>query len=440
MMARNKNSGFIFTDNDYHKKQKNPIRSVREEIREIYKSNLPKIEKKSTDMINKLSDGLPELYYQLREHKKKYTENFKNFCNNITVDKNAVDRDPLMSKFQKTFEQQMVSAAIEKNGNGFFKNTTASSYGGYGGTAHFMIRALSYIYPMLIIQPLPKLTWREDWDVLEAEGWAQFGVFLTAQRIYNATDVNEEANDSGRVEATFGESIFQNITVRQDIVWDSTPEFYADQSMNNGLVSWVYFEALKRGFDEKINDIYLFGDTNFGLTGLVTNPNITQIQPSGTWGSTNGSNEQYSTLDLINLTQTVEQNSNGVYTTKKIMMSLKLKPYVVIPRSAYVSTSPIGYVAGQKWGVDFAAVLENVRYNPYLNNEGTTTNTQVAFAYDTRMDFAHIGVPFFMFAEPVSWEGHKYKLPFLTRTGGWRLIQSPSVVMMNNIAITGTLP
>ncbi len=299
-----------------------------------------------------------------------------------------------------------------------------------------MIRALSYIYPMLIIQPLPKLTWREDWPVLNQSDWAQFDVFLTAQRIYNATDVNEEANDSGRVQATFGESVFQNITVRQDIVWDSTPEFYADQSMNNGLVSWVYFEALKRGFDEKVNDIYLNGDVNYGLNGLVNNPNLAgfQVPSQGSWALINGTyNERNSTIDLINLTQAVEQQSKGVFSAKRIMMSLSLKPLVILPRSQYVSTSPIGYVAGQAWGVDFEGMLQGARYNPYLNNAGTGGNTQTAFAYDVGMEMAHIGVPHFMFGEPISWEGHKYKLPFLTRTGGFRVIQSPSIAYIPSI-------
>ncbi len=389
-------------------------------------------------MVKKLGD-VGDIYYELREHKKKYTENFANFCNGFAVDERAVDRDKILSKFQKTFYAQMRNSAIEKHGNSFFNNSNASSYGGYGGSAHFMIRALSYIYPLLIIQPLPKLTWREDWPVLDQSGWAQFDVFLTAQRIYNATDVNEEANDSGRVEAQFGESIFQNITIRQDIVWDSTPEFYADQSMNNGLVSWVYFEALKRGFDEKINDIYLFGDTNYPITGLLNNTSITRIQSGGSWNQINpGTGERWSTTDLINITQQVEQQSNGVFSAKKLMMGLKLKPYVVQPRSAYVSTSPIGYVAGQAWGVDFEKTLEGARYNPYLNNEGTNqisdADTQVAIAYDVHESYAHIGVPYFMFGEPISWEGHKYKLPFLTRTGGYRVIQTPSLAILDNIS------
>lgn len=428
-------NGLILTDHAYHSKQKDPVKSAIEETRAVYQGAMGMIEKNTTDMVNKMGD-IGDLFYELRENKKKYTENYGKYCNGISIDKRAIDRDKLLSKFQKTYEQQMMQSAIDTYGNSFFKNANASSYGGYGGSAHFMIRALSYIYPMLIIQPLPKLTWREDWPVLDQSGWSQFDVFLTAQRVYNATEVNEEANDSGRVEATFGEAVYQNITIRQDIVWDSTPEFYADSSMNNGLVSWVYFEALKRGFDEKINSIYLFGDGDYPITGLLTNSNVTRIQSSGSWNAVNAAGERYSTGDLINLTQQVEQQSNGVFSAKKIMMSLKLKPYVVLPRSSYVSTSPIGYVAGQAWGEDFNKILQETRYNPYLNNQATTTNEQIAVAYDVDTSYAHIGVPYFMFGEPIDWSGHKYKMPFLTRTGGWRLIQSPSVAILDNISTT----
>lgn len=423
----------LVADYKYHEKQHDPAKSMRDEMRSIYQSSMGAINKKTTEMVNSMGD-IGELYYQLRDNKEKYTANYSKFCNGVTIDQRAVDRDPLLSKFQKTFQQQMIESATQAHGKEFFSNA-ATSYSGYGGSAHFMIRALSYIYPMLIIQPLPKLTWREDWPVLNQSDWAQFDVFLTAQRIYNATDVNEEANDSGRVQATFGESVFQNITIRQDIVWDSTPEFYADQSMNNGLVSWVYFEALKRGFDEKVNDIYLFGDVNYGLNGLINNPNLAsfQVTSQGSWALINGTyQERNSTIDLINLTQAVEQKSNGVFSAKRIMMSLALKPLVILPRSQYVSTSPIGYVAGQAWGDDFSKVLESARYNPYLNNRGLSGG-QTAFAYDVGMEMAHIGVPHFMFGEPISWEGHKYKLPFLTRTGGFRVIQSPSIAYIPNI-------
>lgn len=434
-MSSTRNSGMVATDHSYHLKQKDPLASAREEIKNIYKSALPMITKKTEQMVNSMDSDLREQMYRLREHKEAYTKNFDKYCNTVAIDKFAVDRDPILSKLQKIFENQFMQNAVEKNGTSFFKNATASSYGGYGGTAHFMIRALSYIYPLLIIQPLPKLTWREDWPVMDASGWAQFDVFLTAQRVYNATDVNEEANDSGRVEATFGESIFQNVTIRQDIVWDSTVEMYADSSMNNGLVAWTYFEALKRGFDEKINSIYLNGDTNYSITGLLTNTGITRIQASGSWNQVNSSTgERYSTVDLINLTQQVEQQSNGVYTAKKIMMSLKLKPFVVQPRSAYVSTSPIGYVAGQAWGVDFESALASARYNPYLNGTGTDGSSyQLAVAYDPNESYAHIGVPVFMWGEPVDWSGHKYKLPFVTRTGGFRVVQLPSIAILDNI-------
>jgi hypothetical protein len=428
-MLQNK---LLVSDSNYHAKQKNPEKSKIEEIRSIYQSCSAEIEEKAEDMVNKMTDT-KEIYYQLREHKQKYEADFNKFSDGVSINKYAIDRDPILSKLQKTFEAQMLQNAEQANGSGFLKN----SYSGYGASAHFMVRALSYIYPMLIIKPLPKLTWREDFPVFSGSSWAAFDVFLTAQRIYNVTDENEQANSSGRVQATFGESIFQNITIRQDLVWDSTIEMYADQSMNNGLVNYVFMEALKRGFDEKVNTIYLSGDADYGMQGLLTNTNITRITSGGSWNAINGATgEKWSTTDLINLTQQVEQQSNGVYTAKKIMMSLKLKPYVVQPRSAYVSTSPIGYVAGQSWGVDFESVLQTARYNPYLNNEGTATNTQIAVAYDVDTSFAHIGVPVFMFAEPISWENHKYKIPFLTRTGGFRLIQAPSIGILDSISTT----
>lgn len=428
-------SNLILSDHTYHAKQKDPIKSAREEIRAIYQSCASTIEQKTEAMVNSMTD-VKELYFKLRDHKDKYTANFNKYSDGVTFDTYAIDRDPLLSKFQKTFQAQMMQNATDLNGTGFLKN----SYSGYGASAHFMIRALSYIYPLLIIQPLPKLTWREDWPVFSGSSWSAFDVFLTATRIYNAIDVNEQSTDSGRVQAQFGESIFQNITIRQDLVWDSTVEMYADQSLNNGLVNYVFMEALKRGFDEKINSIYLNGDADYNMYGLLSASSangITRINSGGSWAAINSvTGEKWSTTDLIRITQQVEQQSNGVYTAKKIMMSLLLKPLVVQPRSAYVSTSPIGYVAGQAWGVEFDRILQECRYNPYLNNQATTTNQQIAVAYDVDTSFAHIGVPVFMFGEPLTYESHKFKIPFLTRTGGFRVVQAPSIAILDNIATT----
>jgi hypothetical protein len=425
----NMKNGTVLGDHEYHSKQKDYKASAREEIRAIYQENMGEIEAKTTDMVNKIPEK--ELYYQLAEHKESYAKNIGRFTDGIAIDRYAIDRDPLLSKFQKTFEAQMMANASQENVVGFMKN----SYSGYGASAHFMIRSLSYIYPMLIIKPLPKLTWREDWPVFSGSAWSAFDVFLTASRIYNATNVNEQGTDSGRVQAQFGESIFQNVTIRQDLIWDSTVEMYADQYMNNGLVNYVYMESMKRGFDEQINDIYLFGDTDYNMQGLLTNTNIQRINSGGSWNQYNpATSEKWTTTDLINLTQQVEQGSNGVYTAKKIMMGLKLKPYVIQPRSAYVSTSPVGYVAGQEWGEDFSAMLKGTRYNPYLNGQATTSGEQIAIAYDVDTSFAHIGVPVFMYAEPLSYESHKYKIPFITRTGGFRVIQSPSIAILDNIS------
>jgi hypothetical protein len=431
-------NGIVVSDQKYHNKQKNPEQSAIEEIRSIWQSHKDEIEQETTHMVNQMGD-LKELYFKLRDTKDKYTANFDKFSDGMTVDKYAIDRDPLLSKFQKQFEAQMMQNCSDANGAGFMKN----SYSGYGASAHFMIRALSYIYPMLIIKPLPKLTWREDWPVFTSSAWAAFDVFLTAARIYNATDNVEGANDSGRAAAQFGESIFQNVTIRQDLVWDSTVEMYADASMNNSLIQYTYMESLKRGFDEKVNSIYLFGDPDYGINGLLTNSNITRIPSVGPWNLSNANGEKNSTLDLIALTQQVEQQSLGVYSAKKVMMSLLLKPLVVQPRSQYVSTSPIGYVAGQAWGVDFEKVLQVARYNPYLNNQGTAISgsaTQLCVAYDVDTSFAHIGVPVFMFAEPLSYENHKFKMPFLTRTGGFRVVQSPSLAILDYVQTTTNYP
>ena len=123
-------NGLINSDHNYHAKQKDPVKSMREEIAAIYKSCSNVIEQKTTDMVNQLGDT-KELYYKLRDHKQKYTENFSKFSDGITIDRHAVDRDPLLSKFQKTFEAQMLQNAYDSNGSNFLKN----NYSGYGASA-----------------------------------------------------------------------------------------------------------------------------------------------------------------------------------------------------------------------------------------------------------------------------------------------------------------
>lgn len=434
----------VKTDWEYHSKQANPTASAREEVKAIRQRLSNKIEAEAQAMVNSLGTDTREIMYLINEKSEYYAKNFDKFGNNVSLDMYAIARDPVLGKAQQMFESHMRNEAINTHGTSFFTN----SYQGYGSSAHFMIRALSFIYPLLIIKPLAKLTYREDWPILTGNQWAQFDVFLTAERVFRATNVDDQSTESGRVNANFGEMVFPTITLRQDIVWDSTVELYADQSLNGGLLNYMYFEACKRGFDEKVNDIYLFGDSNNNMPGLFSNLTsagasganvygINVLSASGSWAAVNSNTgEKYSTTDLLALVNAVEQQSNGVYNANSIMASLKLKPLLVQPRSQYVSTSPIGYVAGQKWGNDFESVLDKIRYNPWINDRGTGISSgasQLAVAYDKDETFAHIGLPVYMFAEPITYESHKFKIPFLTRTGGFRVIQSPSIAIMDKI-------
>lgn len=447
---------YKFADEAYHRKQKDPLRSADEELIAMRKNVSHITEAKSREMI---PDDCRDTYESIVQDLPKLRRNFQSYlCNqNKQVDEYKIDKDPILSKAQKRFYDLMMQSNIQdptarqlflKNGKNLNLVNTASSYSGSGSNPQFMIRALSYIFPMLIIQPLPKLTWREDWPIDEAGLFSELAVVVGAQRVYpkaSATDGSESAitqaqgTNSPAVNATFGEQVFQAITLRNDIIWDSTIKKYQDEQLNGGLLNYMFMQSLKRGIDEQINQIYLSGSSLSGTTGLLNNTQIPTVVSAGPWPQQNTSTgELYATSDLINLLNAVEQNSLTAFQVTNLMMSLVLKPTVIQARSQYVSSSPLSYILGQ-FSADgtsynqFEQPTERCRFNPYLNNQGTA-GAQIAFAYQKDLECAKIGLPVPMYAEPISYENNRFRMPFVTRTFGFQLILPSSIAVMKNIS------
>lgn len=443
------NSSYAFGDFDYHKKQKtkyNIEKSIGQEFLQNYKEIANLLESRTEASVN--TSNQKDLFNALKPRLSEYRKNSNLYCNNTTINRAAIDRDPLLSKLQKSYFEDLMEVNLkDPSSKRFFKNSSTgfmrNSYSPAVSDPLFMIRAISYIYPVLIVKPLPRLTWREDWDVFSAGSWAEFNVFPVTERVYPATIspattqaggesplVDSHGTTSPRVNAKFGESVFQNVTLRTDVIWDSTVLKMQDETMNNGLINYVYMESLRRGFDEQINNLYLFGSSAIGTQGLLNNTNIQTVSSLGSWNQKNPSTgETYATQDLVNLTQAVQQNSLGAFDCTNLMFSLLLNPPLKLPRSAQVSSSSVTYLLGQ-----YLEVLEKATFNPYLNNQGTA-GAQVAVAYDKNINNANIGVPQFMFAEPVTYDNNRYRMPFITRSSGFQLIQAPSIAIMNNISI-----
>jgi hypothetical protein len=254
--------------------------------------------------------------------------------------------------------------------------------------------------------------------------------------------VQAQGNTSPTVGTTFGQQVFQAVTLRNDIVWDSTVEKYQDEQLNNGLVNYMYLQSLQYGIDSEINSIYLKGLAQTGMTGLLNNPAIPTLNATGPWNEYNVTTSQLNaTLDINNLLTSVRVGSKKSYNTTNFMFSLKLLPILTQPMSAYIGASPLTYTLSQydllslKSSYDLLQKsLLGANDNPWLDDEGTD-GKQVAIAYAKDIRNAKIGLPVALQAEPISWEGNRYRLPFLTRTFGFQVLQAKSISIMRDIEI-----
>lgn len=447
----------VFFDDQYHDKQKNPDASRKDEFIEIYNKTAPLVEQETRNMLN--ADDV-EIYTKLRENLPELRRDFDKFLiSGHGVNTREIDRNPILNKARKHFlDSLMMTNMRDSRSSMLLKNADPILYPS-PNSPHFMIRALSYIYPIMIIQPLPEISWRSDWPVDTAGGFSEFAVIMTANRLYPQIPgsgfasegaispvVQPQGNTSPTVGTTFGQQVFQAVTLRNDIVWDSTVEKYQDEQLNNGLVNYMYLQSLQYGIDSEINSIYLKGlpETGLttGLTGLLNNPAIPTLSATGPWNEYNITTSQLNaTLDINRLLNEVIIGSKKAYKTTNFMYSLKLRTVLTQPMSAYIGASPLTYNLSQydllamKSSYDLLQkALLDANDNPWLDDQGTD-GKQVAVAYAKDIRNAKIGLPVALQAEPISWEGNRYRLPFITRTFGFQVLQAKSIAIMRDIVI-----
>jgi len=208
----------------------------------------------------------------------------------------------------------------------------------------------------------------------------------------------------------------------------------------------MYLQSLQYGIDSEINSIYLKGlpETGLttGLTGLLNNPAIPTLSSTGPWNEYNITTSQLNaTLDINRLLNEVIIGSKKAYKTTNFMYSLKLRTVLTQPMSAYIGASPLTYNLSQydllamKSSYDLLQkALLDANDNPWLDDQGTD-GKQVAVAYAKDIRNAKIGLPVALQAEPISWEGNRYRLPFITRTFGFQVLQAKSIAIMRDIVI-----
>lgn len=226
----------------------------------------------------------------------------------------------------------------------------------------FFARQLEYIKAQAYDVKRPKLSALEILPVSTAtpEGastitYRQYDSVGAAKIIANYADDIPQANVNGK-EFT---SPVRSIGVSYSY---SLQEIRAAQ-MTGTPLSEKKMRAAQRAHEELINRLAWNGDTDHGLPGFLTNPNIPAytVTADGTGSSKLWVNKTADQIirDVNGIINQVMTQSKGVHRANTVLMPLEQFAYISsAPRSSTTDTTILAFLQANNPGVTFKAVLE----------------------------------------------------------------------------------
>ena len=209
----------------------------------------------------------------------------------------------------------------------------------------------------------------------------------------------------------------------------AVPELQA--AGNYPRVEQAKMMMLRRGFEQLLNSLFLYGSAKNGVNGILTDTTITNFQAADTgtgnsrlWADKTPAQQL---ADIRDGLLKMNTDSDGIFNAKKVVISLdRFNSAFANPRSEYVDTDVFQYI------INKFPMLESIEGDPYLNNQGTG-GTGLMLIMDKDPENYYMRTPLEMAPLPVEYQNAKVRLPFITRSAGLTLIQSKSILKVYGI-------
>lgn len=184
----------------------------------------------------------------------------------------------------------------------------------------------------------------------------------------------------------------------------------------NRPLSTMQASAARRANDQKVNRLAWFGDSNYGLQGLLNNPNIptVSVPADGTGASTLWVNKTPDQIlrDLNQVANSIIGLTEGVETPNTVLMPIE--QYTLIastPRSSTSDTTILEYFLLNN------PFITTVDWVPELDGAGTA-GADIMIAYDRSPDKLELQLPMPFRQYPPQERNLNFEIPCESRFGG----------------------
>ena len=199
----------------------------------------------------------------------------------------------------------------------------------------------------------------------------------------------------------------------------------------NRPLTTMQASAARRANDQKLNRLAWFGDDDYGLLGLLNNPNIpsASVPNDGTGPSTLWSTKTPDQIlrDLNQFTNGIVELTKGVETPNTVLLPIEQYTFISsTPRSSTSDTTILEYFLQNNPFIDM------VDWVPELTGAGTA-NADVFVVYDRNPDKLELQLPMPFTQYPPQERNLNFEIPCESRFGGLLVYYPLSVTIAEGI-------
>ncbi|NBQ16870.1 DUF2184 domain-containing protein [bacterium] len=299
----------------------------------------------------------------------------------------------------------------------------------------FIARETTYFMPELLMRKYPDLKYR---DVFPMRGDGGFCKNVES-KIYDYTGNALTESEDDTIIPMIDSFVQERVdTVIEEVVgmkWSYSELQMVQQTQQ--YIEVAKLTGIRRTLEYKMNQLALFGKAKVGKTGLLNDLTIQRITaPVGAAGSSLWSRKTNSEIlnDIMFGYTSLSSNSLGVFSANRIYTSNISYNQMIRPRSDFSDFTI------QNYAQQNLPFLQRIIPDSFLDNQGgasagtlptPTSNIMVFMDFDPE-NFL-MSVPVDMRALPVTYAGKQLTMPYLTRSAGFILRRSPSILIMEGI-------
>lgn len=290
------------------------------------------------------------------------------------------------------------------------------------GDAQFYSRLMAYFYPNILMKKFPQLRFREYTDIQRAAPYSTKVVFEMYDQIGFPKAKSHRAGDIGIVDTSVDEMDVPVRSITGGLRWDYV-EFKAASELADAKSKIAKLAAMRRYFEQELNSWFFYGDSEYGITGLLNDPSVPKAVVPTSWDTATG---EQMLNDLLSAYTTMVKNSNTVFTPDRMYISLNMWSKVFgQPRSIYSNMTIL------QWVTENLPGITSILADPYLDTAGAAGKGAIVVT-DKKPDNHNMVIPMEMTGLPPRNDGTDYVFPFIARATGFNLIYADSVFILEN--------